>query len=385
MNIINQNITQFGYISLFFIVYSLARQFADNGFADLKIKANDKEIMTSKAVLYNSNPIFKKLIVDEKFENEIELADGCSIEAFLEIEKYYSGGFMHVDTCNVCDIFLFCIYYNEKTIKEKCEYFIKNHLNEEMMLKLFEITHILNNSKEEELIDFKMIIEEYLNENNYKLLKERKYLKELKIEEIEMILKSEKLLIKNENWLLEELCWWYEKMIVNINDISEKEKEKELKEIEEEFLKLLLNYIDFSLIDWKCLSSNVMMFIEEHENYLKVKLTYNNHSNKRRRLNDKNESRNENEHIIINLDEVKNPTIEEIILKYYKEEEKEMLEEREIEILERENDLKEILLKLISRDDYKLIEICIMIIIDLKMKIESIIIYIFINIISNSE
>lgn len=363
------------------MIYSLARQFADNNFADLKIKADDKEIMSSKAVLYNSNPIFRKLIIDEKFEGEIELAAGCSIETFLEIEKYYSGGYMHVDASNVCEILLFCIYYNEITIKEKCEYFIKNHLNEEMMLKLFKITHILNNSNEKELIDFKMIIEKYLNENNYKLLKERKYLKELKIEEIEMILKSEKLLIKNENWLLEELYWWYEKMLININDINENEKEieKELKEIEEEFVKLILNYIDFSLIDWKCLSSNVMLFIEKHENYLKMELSYNNHSNKRRKLNDESGNGNENEHIIINLDEVKNTKIEEIILKYYKEEEKDMLEEREIEILERENDLKEILLKLISRDDYKLIEICIMIIIDLKMKIESINLYLYFN------
>lgn len=46
--------------------------------------------------------------------------------------------------------------------------------------------------------------------NGYKFIQSNYLLSKLKIESIEMILKSKELLIKNESWLLERLIEWYE-------------------------------------------------------------------------------------------------------------------------------------------------------------------------------
>lgn len=66
----------------------------NQGFGDMKVKIKGKEVLCVKSILVYGNKTFKKLIEDNMFNGLLELYDGCDIDSFLEIEKYYSGGAM---------------------------------------------------------------------------------------------------------------------------------------------------------------------------------------------------------------------------------------------------------------------------------------------------
>lgn len=205
----------------------LGRKWANSGYGDLKVRVGREEITCVKAVFTEENEIFKKLIEDEKFEGTLELCEGCTIDAFLELEKYYSGGCMNLDNCNVCKILSMCIYYNEKRIVSICEEYIKNHLNEDIIIELCDSLHLF---KTKELADLSKLYDFYLVENGYKILSHGIYiyiisiidesLMKLKIEGLEFILQSPKLVIENETWLLNQLLKWYESQMKEINEES---------------------------------------------------------------------------------------------------------------------------------------------------------------------
>lgn len=61
-----------------------------------------------------------RLLEDEQFEGELILCEGSSVDGFIEIEKYYSGGSMELNDENVVKVLLMSIYYNDKEILRIC-------------------------------------------------------------------------------------------------------------------------------------------------------------------------------------------------------------------------------------------------------------------------
>lgn len=120
-----------------------------------------------RCILMNGNETFRKLLEDDQFSGELALCEGSSIDGFIEIEKYYNGGSMELNDENVIKVLLRSIYYSDKEILGICIKYIKNHLNDEMMLRMLELSDFL---KKEEIFELIKLGEEYLRENGYKYL-----------------------------------------------------------------------------------------------------------------------------------------------------------------------------------------------------------------------
>lgn len=97
---------------------------------------------SSKAILMIGNSIFYKQITDKEFNGNLQLYEECNLDAFLEIEKYYGGGYMNIDVNNVCEILRISMFYYDSKIFKICENFIKNHINEKMVVEIFNITKL---------------------------------------------------------------------------------------------------------------------------------------------------------------------------------------------------------------------------------------------------
>lgn len=164
------------------------------------------------------------------------------------------------------------------------------------------------------------------------------------IENLETILESKTLIIRNENWLLNVLMRWYK------NKESRISEENEKKELKKDFEKLLLKYIHLDSLKMDEIEESVL-------NELKIL-----------ELNDYiNEMKNKPKHKEVNLVELNDERIEDIILKYYENEE-ELINEEDLRILNN----YDIISILLENENIKMIEIGILIIIESRSDFKSI-------------
>lgn len=320
----------------------------NEGFGDIKVKIKEEEVLCIKSILVHSNKTLKKLIEDDKFDGILELFESCDVESFLEIEKYYSGGTMELNQDNICKILSFCISYDDSFLLQKCKEYLKNHINETIMTELFGIVHNIKCSNLDDLIE---LSEEYIKRNGYKLLKKEELLFQLKLEDLEWILSCDSLIIKNENWLLNQLIKWKNEM----KKTDENEKREVENELENVFIKLLKKYVHFENINKTELSNEIVNEMKELKLYDEI---------------------NRIKYVSTDFDDIDNDKIKDIIYKYYTEEDKTNFEIEEIEALNH-NNIEEKIRILLNKDDIKLNEIGLMMIIDSNIKYISII-YIFI-------
>lgn len=190
--------------------------------------------------------------------------------------------------------------------------------------------------------------------NGYKFIQSNNLLSKLKIESIEMILKSKELLIKNESWLLERLIEWYEIQLDRIiNDgiiiisiiIWLDDNKSELKT---EFVNLLLKYIKFEDVIWENLKCSIPDYIEKKIKYEII------------------EENKNSTHYSIELDEINNERIKDIIFKYFVENERYSFEENDLNMIKMKN-LKEIIKILLNKDDIKMKMIGLMLCVDSRI------------------
>lgn len=124
--------------------------------------------MSTKAVFITSNEIMRKILEDEKFQGVWELYEECSITGLLELEKFYSGGYVDININNVIDILSICLFYDEKRITKYCIRYIYNHMSDELMIKILSVIHLFSNIN---MIGIKDFSEKYLLYNGYKIIK----------------------------------------------------------------------------------------------------------------------------------------------------------------------------------------------------------------------
>lgn len=155
------------------LIYRLARQLVNEGFGDIKVKIGSEEVVSVKSILIKGNKTLKKLINENKSNEILELSEMSDVETFLLIEKYYSGGYIDINTQNIFKILLICISYKDLKILELCKKYLKNHLNEEIMMKLFDIKHSMDKNN---MLNLKEICKDYIKENGYIFIKKSIYI-----------------------------------------------------------------------------------------------------------------------------------------------------------------------------------------------------------------
>lgn len=141
MKICKSEIGYRGYI-IVYIYNSLGRMIVENHLEDLKILIDKKVVNCSKVILMNGNKTLYKTIKDQKDGDILVMFEECKLHAFLEIEKYYSGGYMNIYVNNVCEILKISLFYYDSEIFKICEKYIRNHINEKMMVEIFNITKL---------------------------------------------------------------------------------------------------------------------------------------------------------------------------------------------------------------------------------------------------
>lgn len=190
----------------------------------------------------------------------------------------------------------------------------------------------------------------YLQENGYRYLKNDKLLLRLKIESIEMILESEQLYVRSENWLFNRLYEWYRNEKRKI--ISEEEKT----ELSKEYIMLISTYVNIEKVKMNEREREIINELKD------IKLENN-------ILNYFTENNKKQNYINVFGDEdFKDDKVEEMILKYYKEEELMKMDENNKDVLLRKNNINETIMKMLKMNDVKMNEIGLLMMIDLKVE-----------------
>lgn len=164
-----------------------------------------------------------------------------------------------------------------------------------------------------------------------------------------MILSTPKLLVENENWLLELLYKWYE------NENKKLQRKTEKTELKREFIKLLQENVIFKKIYGNSLTPNTKKFIQNNTNEL---IAFSNISN---------------EHVCIDSSMIEDEELQYLLLKYFLNDDEKLIsiENEDILILQRYN-LQDTLMKLMNTNYIKIICVCILMIIDCGYEVDSI-------------
>lgn len=170
-----------------------------------------------------------------------------------------------------------------------------------------------------------------------------------------MILTTPKLLIENENWLLELLYKWYQ------NENKKLKNKTEKKELEKEFIKLLQETIIFRKIYGDSLTPNTKKFIQNNTKQL---IAFSNISN---------------QHVTIDLRMIEEEELQHLLFKYYLSDDDKLISIENEDVLKLQKyNLQDTLMKLMNTNYTKIIFICILMIMDCGYEIDSIIIILYI-------
>lgn len=87
----------------------------------MKILVEDQEILVVKSLFCGFNSILTQLITDSQFNGVLELFEGCTVESFLALDRFYSCGKVEINEENCVDILSICVYYDEKDLFNQCQ------------------------------------------------------------------------------------------------------------------------------------------------------------------------------------------------------------------------------------------------------------------------
>lgn len=156
------------FIVIFIIFYRNERLLIKK-FSDMKVKVEGEEIETVKCIFSDKNQYLNQIIMDEKFNGCLELPSECSKEGFYELERYYNVGDVDINVDNCLDVLTICIIYKEMDLIKKCEDFIINMDNDDILYKIIKNKLILGCN---DLNKIKEYVCEYIKRNKRDLLDE---------------------------------------------------------------------------------------------------------------------------------------------------------------------------------------------------------------------
>lgn len=214
--IINEGIYYFsstekkGYI--YYIIIRIMNALKNNKLCDMSVKINGEKIESNKKIL-SLNPTFKQLIDDYKFNGELEIMDEITLNGYKSVERYISGNCVYFNPGNICDILFSSICYNEKILMKECEKYIIKTINPDISFNLLKIIPKIKYMRD--LNKLCKCIENYIKNDGIKYIKNDLY-KQFSTESVSFILSKCKIIIPNENYLLNKILEYIKEKNVDL-------------------------------------------------------------------------------------------------------------------------------------------------------------------------
>lgn len=184
----------------------------NNKLCDMSVKINGEKIESNKKIL-SLNPTFKQLIDDYKFNGELEIMDEITLNGYKSVERYISGNCVYFNPGNICDILFSSICYNEKVLMKECEKYIIKTINPDISFNLLKIIPKIKYMRD--LNKLCKCIENYIKNDGIKYIKNDLY-KQFSPESVSFILSKCKIIIPNENYLLNKILEYIKEKNVDL-------------------------------------------------------------------------------------------------------------------------------------------------------------------------
>lgn len=299
----------------------------EKGYGDITLCGLDFEMTAIKGILCEANAECEKLLKNVQFTTKFTLPGVISKSSMDIAMRYFGGGEVSVTDKNIISILEAGLYFKESELIKPASDYVEEYCSEKMIKQLIPVVTCQNCSKIPEL---KSRIDNYLITNSFKLF-ESGEINDYPIESLLYILSINGLIVKSELNLLSVVSTYISK---NITKKSSEKKEDKWNEI--------LTKINWLKIDKEKISENIKNTVGEDIITKMIKESSKGKEIKRKYSPDVKSG---------------NKILDEIIIKYYCQDEKIIIEKEDIDKLKKEklgNKLNDLLSNEEQQDNLRL-------------------------------
>lgn len=124
MQVAKGGFSDIGYLKLIVINYRLARIIVSKGKSDIIFSINHENVESVENLLTSMNPYFETVIKECSVNDVVTFPDFITKTAFLELEKYYSGGIIKVTFENVYELLEISSFVKDDELLGICSQYI---------------------------------------------------------------------------------------------------------------------------------------------------------------------------------------------------------------------------------------------------------------------
>lgn len=124
MQVAKGGFSDIGYLKLIVINYRLARIMVSKGKSDIIFSINHENVESVENLLTSMNPYFETVIKECSVNDVVTFPDFITKTAFLELEKYYSGGIIKVTFENVYELLEISSFVKDDELLGICSQYI---------------------------------------------------------------------------------------------------------------------------------------------------------------------------------------------------------------------------------------------------------------------
>lgn len=124
MQVAKGGFSDIGYLKLIVINYRLARIMVSKGKSDIIFSINHENVESVGNLLTSMNPYFETVIKECSVNDVVTFPDFITKTAFLELEKYYSGGIIKVTFENVYELLEISSFVKDDELLGICSQYI---------------------------------------------------------------------------------------------------------------------------------------------------------------------------------------------------------------------------------------------------------------------
>lgn len=299
----------------------------EKGYGDITLCGLDFEMTAIKGILCEANVECEKLLKNVQFTTKFTLPGVISKSSMDIAMRYFGGGEVSITDKNIISVLEAGLYFKESELIKPASDYVEEYCSEKMIKQLIPVVTCQNCSKIPEL---KSRIDNYLITNSFKLF-ESGEINDYPIESLLYILSINGLIVKSELNLLSVVSTYISK---NITKKSSEKKEDKWNEI--------LTKINWLKIDKEKISENIKNTVGEDIITKMIKESSKGKEIKRKYSPDVKSG---------------NKILDEIIIKYYCQDEKIIIEKEDIDKLKKEklgNKLNDLLSNEEQQDNLRL-------------------------------
>lgn len=302
---IKRDIDAAGYfLSVYHI--SLLVKACEKGYGDITLCGSDFEMTAIKGILCEANAECEKLLKNVQFTTKFTLPGTISKSSMDVAMKYFGGGEVVVTDKNIISVLEAGLYFKESALTKPANDYIEEYCSEKLLKQLIPVISCQNCLK---IPEIKTRVDNYLVLNSFKLF-ESGEINDCPIESLLYILSINGLIVKSEMNLLTVVSTYISK---NITKKSSEKKEDKWNE--------LLTKINWLKIDKEKITENVKNTVGDDIINKMIKESSKEKEIKRKYAPDVKSG---------------NKILDEIIIKYYCEDEKIIISQQDIDKLKKE-------------------------------------------------